>query len=111
MDGYTIVMDDNNDTITVNGRFYDFWNGYVDVTTETPIAIEMYYDDLAEEMVFVDEYPTAGAIKLTGANGAWILIEFRDEGTPEFRLTVDLDNDPLDDPLWEWQSSWQAWVE
>jgi hypothetical protein len=111
MDNYTIVMNDNTDTVTFNGRLYDFWNGYVDVTTETPLAMEMYYDDLEDEMVFVDEYPTAGAIRLTGASGAWILVEFRDnEGTPELRLTVDLDNDPLDEPLWEWQSSWQAWA-
>ncbi len=49
-------------------------------------------------------------IAITGASGAWILVEFRDnEGTPELRVTVDLDNDPLDEPLWEWQSSWQEW--
>ena len=110
MDNYTIVMNDNLDTVTFDGRLYDLWAGYLDVTTETPLAIGMHYDDLNDEMVFDDEYPTAGALSLTGAAGAWILVEFRDNvGTPELRVTVDLDNDPLDDPLWEWQSSWQEW--
>jgi hypothetical protein len=108
MKNYIIVMNDNLDTVTFDGRLYDFWAGYVDVTTVTPLAIAMHYE--GDELVFDDEYPTAGALRLTGASGAWILVEFRDnEGTPELRVTVDLDSDPLDEPLWDWQSSWQEW--
>ena len=108
MDNYTIVMNDNTDTLTFNGRLYDFWAGYVDVSTQTPLAVAMHYE--GDELVFDDDYPTAGALRLTGASGAWILVEFRDNaGTPELRVTVDLDNDPMDEPLWEWQSSWQEW--
>ncbi|UCG39200.1 MAG: hypothetical protein JSV00_02905 [bacterium] len=111
LSNYTYVMNDNDDTVTVNGRLYDYDDGYVDVTTETPLAWAMHYDVGLDELVFDDTYPTGGLIRLTGAGGAWIEIEFRDNaGTPELQVTVDVDNEPTDDPLWEWQSSWQSWV-
>jgi hypothetical protein len=109
MDNYAFVMNDNDDTVTINGRLYDADDGYVEIATLTPLSWAMHTDTV-EGLVFDDEYPTGGVIRLTGANGAWIEIEFRDNGgTPEFRVTVDVDNDPADIPLWEWQSAWLTW--
>ena len=81
-------------TSSINGRIYDFVDGYIDFVT-------------IEELVTNDGdfYPSEGIIKLTGANGVSITLEVVDE--TGFMVYVDLDGDGSSD----WQtSSPQPWA-
>ncbi len=96
INNYKIVATDITDgqNVTISGRFYDFHGGYVDISTETTLFVAT-----------VDDYPSSGKLRMTGASGAWIEIEFRNEGTPELLVTVDLDSEPGG----EWNSGWLPW--
>jgi hypothetical protein len=77
---------------SLNGRFYDFDDGFFEVET-------------IENFVFNDgsDYPSDGTLKITGANGASITVEVVDE--TGFIVYVDLDGDGSTD----WTSSKQPW--
>ena len=75
MDDYTIILDPSNDEVTLSGRFYNSITGYVDLTTESVISWNLDVD-LDGNPVFVDDHPTAGTVKLTGADGYWVSISF-----------------------------------
>jgi len=79
MDDYTLTVDYDNDLVTLSGRFYDATAGYVDLVTE--VTLEWDVDmDVNGELVWNDDHPTAGRVKLTGADGYWISITFTPTG-------------------------------
>ena len=80
-------------TASINGRIYDFVDGYIDFVTVEDLVVDSG-----------DIYPSNGTIKLTGANGVSITLEVVDE--TGFMVYVDLDGDGSSD----WQtSSPQPW--
>ena len=82
-----------NITNSINGRIYDFVDGYLDFET-------------LEDFVTNDGdlYPSDGTLKITGANGASITLEVVDN--TGFMVYVDVDGDGVSD----WQtSSPQPW--
>jgi len=79
MDDYTITIDHVNDQVTLSGTFYDSVEGYVDLTTETVLSWDVDLD-VSGELLWNDPNPTAGTVKLTGANGYWISITFSPTG-------------------------------
>jgi len=93
MDDYTILVDHVNDEVTLSGRFYDAVAGYVDLTTETVLSWNVNMS--AEgELTWVEDHPTAGTVKLTGADGYWISITFSPTG---FIVNVNYTGDDASD--------------
>ncbi|MCJ7500257.1 hypothetical protein MUP29_08370 [bacterium] len=83
------------DTVTISGRFYDYYGGYVDISTTTPVVIPLIQDN-----------PVSGEIQLTGAMGYWIKLRFdMPVATPLFQVEVNFDADPE----YDWQSEWLEW--
>lgn len=79
LDDYSIVIDHVNDEVTLSGRFYDSAAGYVDLTTESVLSWNVDIDAYGE-LVWVEDHPTAGTVKLTGDSGYWISISFSPTG-------------------------------
>ena len=63
----------------MSGRFYDSIEGYVDLTTESVLNWDVDMDAQGE-LVWNEDHPTAGTVKLTGADGYWISITFNSIG-------------------------------
>lgn len=78
-------------TMTINGRIFDYYDGYFDIETIDPLD----YDDGAA-------YPKNGTIKITGANGVSITLDFTGYGV--CNISIDVDGDGADDvgPVEEW---------
>lgn len=80
-------------TSSINGRIYDFVDGYIDFVTLEDFVVDEG-----------DIYPSDGTIKITGANGVSITLEVVDANG--FMVYVDVDGDGESD----WQtSSPQPW--
>jgi len=93
-----VVEDTGNslDTVTITGRFYDYHDGYVDISTVTPVVVPWNQD-----------YPILGELQMTGAMGYWIKIRFDQDisDVPILQVEVNID----EDPDWDWQSAWEYW--
>ena len=101
LNNYRVVIDEDSglqeDTVTISGRFYDFDDGYVDISTVTTLVVPWNQD-----------YPILGELQMTGAMGYWIKIRF-DQDIPDVPiLQVEVNVD--EDPEWDWQSGWEYWV-
>lgn len=100
LDNYRLVVveDDPNewDTVTISGRFYDYYGGYVDISTETPLIVP-----------WEEDYPIIGELQMTGDMGYWIKIRFDQDisDIPWFQVEVNID----EDPDYDWQSAWEYW--
>ncbi len=55
---------------TISGRYYDFDNGFVDIST--PESLFIYYDD---------SWPVEGVFRCDGKNGTWARLVFETETT------------------------------
>jgi hypothetical protein len=94
-----VVVEDTfneEDTVTITGRFYDYHGGYVDISTVTPLVVP-----------WNEDYPVIGELQMTGANGYWIKIRFDQDisDIPWFQVDVNVD----EDPEYDWQSAWEYW--
>ncbi len=78
-------------TVTVNGRVFDYYDGHYDIETIEPLD----YDDGAA-------YPKNGTVKITGADGVSITLDFTAYGV--CNISIDVDGDGGDDvgPVEEW---------
>jgi len=65
---------------TLQGRIYVSQEGYVDITTETPFRAGEY-----------DTYPSAGSMKITGADGTWATLTATAAGS--YRIEADTTGD------------------
>ncbi len=75
----TTTFGADSDQVTVSGRYYDFVNGYVDITTLTPLTIPS-----------TATQPTAGALLFTGKDNSQARLSFNSTGST---LDVDADGD------------------
>lgn len=100
LNNYKLVVDEDSvneeDTVSISGRFYDFDNGYVDIQTVSPVVVPWNQD-----------FPTSGELQMTGDAGYWIKIRFRlNVSTPEYQVEINADADPD----YDWISAWEPWV-
>jgi hypothetical protein len=100
LDNYRVVVVEDIangwDTVTITGRFYDYHDGYVDISTNTPLVLP-----------WNEDYPILGELQLTGADGYWIKIRFDQDISDVCTLQVEVNID--EDPEWDWQSSVEYW--
>ena len=78
-------------TVSIDGRVFDFYEGYFDIETIEPLD----YDDGAV-------FPKNGTVKITGAGGVSITLDFTGYGV--CNISIDVDGDGGDDvgPAEEW---------
>jgi hypothetical protein len=71
-------------TVTIDGRVFDYFDGYFEIETIEPLV----YDDGAA-------YPKDGTVKITGADGVSITLDFTGYGV--CNISIDVDGDGGDD--------------
>ncbi len=78
--GYVITMTESGDitTLEIEGRYYDYTHGYVDI--DTTVTIEISYSN---------ENPYAGEIIITGASGTKAKLEIL--SSTQYKVWVDAD--------------------
>ncbi len=88
LNGLDLTVEDLGSSLlfTMSGRIYDTVEGYLDVETLTPVEIDIGSD-----------YPKAGEVRFTGANGSSFRIVAEVGG---FMVYVDVDGDGAED----WQT-------
>ena len=75
-------------TQTINGRWYDSINGYIDVSTEQ----QLIYENLSGEFEF-GGFARSGHLLFLGANNAWLQVIALSES--EVKIELDLDNNSI----------------